>query len=407
MSRVPTAAAFTIGAADSIRLGTPERLRRYFSAAADGPDPDFGRHLDATLDWLTRSQDQTGHGSAKAYHLLGGWQPPYPETSGYLVPTFYEAADALERPELARRAERLATWTCTTQLASGAFPSGETATSTEPMVFDTGQVIFGLVRAAVETQSATFLDRATAAARFLLDCQHADGAWHVHDFAGIAHAYSCRTAWALLVLADNGGDDRHRAAACRNFDWVVAQQKPNGWYPSNSFLPGKLPNTHAIAYVTESMVEAFARTNDDRYLASAKRAVDPLLGKLAATGVILGVHDDQWQSSSRHVCVTGLAQLGRTCLRIFDLTGDSDYQEAARRLARQVARCQTLDHRDPGVRGAVPGSAPIFGRYAPLQYPNWAAKFWVDLLLLLQADRNREAAELTSKSRILRLQAHG
>jgi uncharacterized protein YyaL (SSP411 family) len=403
MTRIPTVAAFTMGARDLIGLGAPERLRRFFAAAAEGPDPDFDRHLDRTLDWLIRSQDQTGDGSAKAYHLLSGWRPPYPETSGYLVPTFYEAAEALDRPEIAQRAGRLAAFTRTTQLPSGAFPSGETATSTEPMVFDTGQIIFGLVRAAVETQSAVYVDSASRAAAFLLDCQSADGAWHVYDFAGIAHAYSCRAAWALLVLADNGGDERHRTAACRNFDWVVQQQRSNGWYGSNSFLPGKLPNTHAIAYVTESMVEAFARTNDDRYLASAKRAVDPLLTKLTTTGVILGVHDEQWRSPSRHVCVTGLAQLGRTCLRIFDLTGESDYHHAARRLARQVAACQQLDHRDLGVRGAVPGSAPIFGRYAPMQFPNWAAKFWLDLLLLLQADRDGE----TSRSRILRPQAHG
>jgi uncharacterized protein YyaL (SSP411 family) len=403
MTRIPKVAAFTIAAGDLSRIGSPKRLRRHFAAAADGPDPDFDHHLEVTLDWLTRSQDQTGHGSAKAYHLLSGWRPPYPETSGYLVPTFYEAAQALDRPDLALRAERLASFTRTTQLPSGAFPSGETATSTEPMVFDTGQIIFGLVRAAVETQSAAFHESATRAAAFLLDCQNADGAWHVYDFAGIAHAYSCRTAWALLVLADNGGDERHRAAACRNFDWVVQQQQANGWYGSNSFLPGGLPNTHAIAYVTESMVEAFARTNDDRYLVSAKRAVDPLLSKLANTGVILGVHDEHWRSPSRHVCVTGIAQLGRTCLRISDLTGESDYQRAAFRLARQVAACQRLDHGDAGVRGAVPGSAPIFGRYAPMQFPNWAAKFWVDLLLLLQADRSGE----TSRSQILRTQAHG
>ena len=32
--------------------------------------------------------------------------------------------------------------------------------------------------------------------------------------------------------------------------------------------------------------------------------------------------------------------------------------------------------------GAVPGSFPLYGRYAPLQYPNWAAKFLADSLAL-------------------------
>jgi hypothetical protein len=33
-------------------------------------------------------------------------------------------------------------------------------------------------------------------------------------------------------------------------------------------------------------------------------------------------------------------------------------------------------------RGALPGSFPIWGRYAPLQYPNWATKFLADSLML-------------------------
>jgi len=34
------------------------------------------------------------------------------------------------------------------------------------------------------------------------------------------------------------------------------------------------------------------------------------------------------------------------------------------------------------IHGALPGSFPIFGRYAPLQYPNWATKFLADALML-------------------------
>jgi hypothetical protein len=41
------------------------------------------------------------------------------------------------------------------------------------------------------------------------------------------------------------------------------------------------------------------------------------------------------------------------------------------------ARQETAD-RSPGLRGAIPGSHPIWGRYAPLTYPNWATKFFVD-----------------------------
>ena len=46
-----------------------------------------------------------------------------------------------------------------------------------------------------------------------------------------------------------------------------------------------------------------------------------------------------------------------------------------------------MEHQDvaapnPALRGAVKGSQPIWGRYAPLSYPNWATKFFIDAMLL-------------------------
>jgi Squalene-hopene cyclase C-terminal domain len=401
----PIRSALQVVVHDTVRAVPRQRLAARFAAARIGPAVPVDEHLRASVAWVERSQDAAGAGSAKSYNLLDGWLSPYPETSGYIVPTLYEAAAALDRPELRERAARMIAWVATTQLASGAFPSGEHAGSTEPMVFDTGQIIFGLVRAAVEMQDPSLHEAACRAASFLLSIQDTDGAWRKHDFAGLAHSYSCRAAWSLLVLADNGGDASHRDAACRNFDWVLSQQRSNGWYASNTFRGGQLPNTHAIAYVTESMVEGFARTGNERYLDSAIRGIAPLIEQLDRTGVILGLHDEHWTNRAHHVCVTGLAQLGRTCLRIHQLGGDARYVETAQQLARQVATSQHLLHRDLGIAGAVPGSVPTFGRYAPLQYPNWAAKFWIDLLLLLKAI-DAPAADTAARS-ILEPQAHG
>ena len=46
-------------------------------------------------------------------------------------------------------------------------------------------------------------------------------------------------------------------------------------------------------------------------------------------------------------------------------------------------RCQDLATPNPAVRGAIKGSQPIWGRYAPFSYPNWATKFFIDAVLLL------------------------
>lgn len=62
-------------------------------------------HLDAALAWLERAHDQALRGGVSyGYSLRGGWLPPYRETYGYILTTFYRAADALARPQLAQRA---------------------------------------------------------------------------------------------------------------------------------------------------------------------------------------------------------------------------------------------------------------------------------------------------------------
>jgi hypothetical protein len=39
-------------------------------------------------------------------------------------------------------------------------------------------------------------------------------------------------------------------------------------------------------------------------------------------------------------------------------------------------------------KGAIAGSAPIWGRYSMFEYPNWAAKFFADALMLKLAHIN-------------------
>src|SRR2546422_1920622 len=50
--------------------------------------------------------------------LFRSWQPSYPETTGYIIPTLYAAARRLGRAELAARAEAAARWEIEIQLRS-------------------------------------------------------------------------------------------------------------------------------------------------------------------------------------------------------------------------------------------------------------------------------------------------
>jgi hypothetical protein len=61
------------------------------------------------------------------------------------------------------------------------------------------------------------------------------------------------------------------------------------------------------------------------------------------------------------------------------------FANAAFKAIDEVKRAQSLDSRSEGIRGGVPGSAPIGGAYIPSAFPNWAAKFFIDALCAKRA----------------------
>ena len=55
-------------------------------------------HLLAAVEWLERAQDITGNGGVSGRYLLGhGWSSSYPETTGYIIPTFLALSKKLKR----------------------------------------------------------------------------------------------------------------------------------------------------------------------------------------------------------------------------------------------------------------------------------------------------------------------
>ncbi|MCP5414899.1 MAG: hypothetical protein H6961_09870, partial [Chromatiaceae bacterium] len=75
------------------------------------------------------------------------WAPSYPETTGYIIRTFYRYAAIANDDDARRRARRMADWEIDIQHPTGGVLAGALGDSAQPTVFNTGQVIFGWVRA--------------------------------------------------------------------------------------------------------------------------------------------------------------------------------------------------------------------------------------------------------------------
>ena len=93
-------------------------------------------HLQAALQWLALAQDQTGNGGVSAGFGRQGWRPDYPETTGYIIPTFLDYFYLTGDSDLLNRARRMGDYEMRLQTKEGAIPGGY-AEPRHPCVFDT------------------------------------------------------------------------------------------------------------------------------------------------------------------------------------------------------------------------------------------------------------------------------
>jgi hypothetical protein len=340
--------------------------------------------LEAAIRWLCLTHDVTGRrGSSLGYHLLRGWMPAFPETTGYVIGTLLEHAARTGDATLVERARQMGEWEIEVQNSDGGVMEG--ALRSPPgrsVAFNTGMVIFGWLDLHGQLADGGFLEAAGRAGRWLEHTQEADGTWQgEHEHHGIPHAYDARVAWALLRLADATGEDAFRETATRHLDWVLSVQQPNGWFERCSFRPGDLPNSHGLAYTARGLLESGALSGDERYTEAALRTARALVAVFRRLRRLPATYDRDWTPRSRSVSVTGLAQNGGVWLRLYEETGDASLLQPGLDAVAQAAGLQSRGGWLP-TDGAVPGSFPVYGRYAPLQYPNWAAKFLADSLAL-------------------------
>lgn len=351
-------------------------------------------HLQETLGWLRAAQDATGSGGvARGFSTVWnarfggpGWQPAYPETTGYLIPTLFDCAAHLDDADLRQRALRMADWELGVQLPSGAVMGGTVDQPPSPAVFNTGQVILGWLRTHRETGEAKYLTAALKAGRFLAWRQSPDGAWRTGNSryaAPHATTYNARVGWALILLGQAAREPTLREAGRRNLDWVLTRQRDNGWFEGNCLSDPTAPLLHTLCYAVEGLLGGAQALKEKRWQAAALKALRAMAQRVDPQGRIPGRLDHQWRGTVTWDCLTGSAQLAHQLLTAHWLTGDPSYRAPAQRLLAFLKGTQNCAVDAPvGIRGGLHGSYPCDGDYGPYQTLNWAAKFFLDALLM-------------------------
>lgn len=377
-----------------LRFGVgKEQLRvlyRYISPSLFSENKDE-IHLDAAMNWLKHAQDvdSIDRGVSCVFYLQRGWGVSYPETSGYILATYLAYAEFSNDPQYIERAIEIADWEIKIQAPNGGVYSNPTPGNIA--AFNTGQVILGWCSIYEHTGEQKYLDAAERAGNYLKLTQDSDGNWINGSYSG-ARTYEARVDWSLLKLAKLTGNSAYRDVAVKNLKWVLSQQKKNGWFMNCGFNDSQ-PITHVIVYTLRGLLECELIENDvvkDMGLMEVvKKSVNELCEVAnqqfvhGIEGMMPSAFNEKWEGIMTDSCLTGNAQFVILLYRLSHVVNDNKlYLRTADLILTSLKKTQLIDTDLQDIRGAIPGTFPIYRGYLHDAYPNWGTKFFADALLM-------------------------
>ncbi|MBN1458136.1 MAG: hypothetical protein JXA57_01280 [Armatimonadetes bacterium] len=369
---------------------------------------DFEVAYQRAASWLLRSfrvNDCRGSSawSSRAFHPLRKWSYPYPETTGYIIPTLYDylTGQPPDKSEMVDCIDRTMHWLLELQLDSGGFPGGHYVGAGEfyistsdyllhrsrvpaASVFNSGQILRGLLRHYRETGDRDTLLSIRACAGFLLGCVKKDGTWTLDAYAGSSSpSYFAYVVPPLLaarqLLADDSYVLEQALAALR----CVAgrQSAATAFIDATGFGARNTAFTHTVAYTLSGLLESaqLLGPEGDEFADGAVRSLE-CIRRLLSTDrrrPLPGMLGPGWNADRSFQCVTGDCQIAGCFLDAFERCHDQAFLEAAILLCRAATASQSAS-------GGFPGSRPTWGRYMTLRHPNWVAKYYMDLVFRLR-----------------------
>jgi len=336
------------------------------------------------LNWISHSQKTVGTGGVGCYEFYR-WTTGYPEVTGYIIPTFWDAYHLFKDEGYKSKAIKMAEWELSIQHEDGGWEGSYDGDGKPSVVFNSGQVIRGMVRTYLETKEERFLVAATKCADWIVSTQDEDGSWTKTNFKQMKRVYDTYVTAALAELYQITGNEKYKESCIKNCDFVLSNQHKNGWFElcDNTLLNNDAPVTHTICYTIDGLIETGQRLNIQKYIDAGKLAADAMMHKAEILPVLPGRLNKDWKKSANYVCNTGNAQLGIILIRLYEITKEARYLNTALKLADFLAFVQDLNGIGQNRNGGITGSYPIWGMYCPLKYPSWATKYYIDLLLLL------------------------
>ncbi len=334
----------------------------------------YQESLDLAANWLLKSQNQKRRsGYSRKYSLINGWDKPYIETTGYIIPSMHCSGILLNNQKFIESAKKASEWLIGIQNENGFYTDID---KKEPQVFDTGQVLIGLNFMFEKTSDPRFLDSIERACNWLISVQELNGSWVKYSYNARPHSYYTRVASALLLSGYILDNEKFKEAAKNNLNWALSQRKQNNFFRYSEFRDGEDSILHTIIYVLEGFSDAYKITKDTKWLDELRISANKLLSILNHDGLLFSQYSSDWEVTNYEYCVTGLAQLAGI---FYDLANFDESQEFFNAADRVMVRLYQYQCTNKNIlQGAFPSSIPIWGYYGGMDFYNWNSKFFID-----------------------------
>jgi hypothetical protein len=346
-------------------------------------------HLREAVEWLVRAQDAgDNRGVSYGVDFGGPFLERYPETTGYIIPTFLALADYYGDESFSSRAVEMGEGASEVQMDSGAVMGGFLNSQPTPAVFNTGMVLLGWSALYERFQSAEFLHSLQEASNWLISMQESDGNWIKGNskYANPdATVYNVKAAWGLCEAGHVADMPGALEAASLNAEYCISKQLANGWFRDCCLIDQAQPLLHTIAYSMQGLLGIGTIVHRDDFVEAAALTADSLVKLMDDDGFIPGRIDADFNGTVDWCCMTGTAQTAIVWGKLFQITGKPTYREAMLRANEYLMRRHDIENDDARLRGGIPGSWPVWGSYGRLLILNWATNFFVESLLLQES----------------------
>jgi hypothetical protein len=365
-------------------MGRYRNGRKAFTTIPTTGSSDREEALRQVINWLLRAQERMRDDGFGSYHAALGWGASYPETTGYIIPTLLDFSIKFKDERAFTAAVMAGDFLLKIQKPSGGWQGGRIGENKPEIVFNTGQVLRGMLALHVSCKDDKYLDSAVKAADWLCQVQHPEGYWKEHALMNLPRVYDSFVDAPLLRMHRLTGDERYKEAALKNLHWIIDKKMyPNGWFEDcdNTVKRNDTPILHTIAYTLDGLLESDDYIQDGAFRKAANAGADALKHSFLRDGKFYGRYDRNWKGSEYLLC-TGAAQMATVWMRLYRLTEDRSYLDTATRALDILIFIQDRGKKErKESAGALPGSYPIWGRYEPFAFPNWASKFFADALM--------------------------